>query len=117
MMYDQDHVKAYLICRVKNGAKWQTMNNIYSAMRKLFRDVLEIEWSYKKMKRPKKERTLPELINKKEVVRLINGCKMLKHKTILATLYATGVRSSELCNIKIQDIDSERLQIKIVKGD
>jgi len=43
MMYDQDHVKAYLIYRVKNGAKWQTMNNIYSAMRKLFRDVLEIE--------------------------------------------------------------------------
>jgi len=74
------------------------------------------------MKRPKKERTLPELINKKEVVRLINGCKMLKHKTILAILYATGVRSSKLCNIKIQDIDSqdidsERLQIKIVKGD
>ena len=115
-LYSQDHVKAYLIYRVKNGAKWQTMNNIYSAMRKLFREVLEVEWSYKKMRRPKRERILPELISKEEIRRMIKACKMLKHKVILATLYATGMRSSELCNLKLQDIDSDRLQIKIVKG-
>ena len=39
-IYDQMIVKAYLIHRVKQGAKWQTMNNIYSAMSKLFREVL-----------------------------------------------------------------------------
>jgi len=115
-IYDQVHVKAYLIYRVKQGARWQTMNNIYSAMRKLFREVLEVEWSYKKMRRPKKERILPELISKEEVKRMIQACGMLKHKVILATLYATGMRSSELCNLRLQDIDSDRKQIKIVKG-
>ena len=115
-IYHQDHVKAYLIYRVRNGAKWQTMNNIYSAMRKLFRDVLDLEWSYKKMPRPKKERHLPELISKQEIAGLIDNCKMLKHKVILITLYATGVRSAELCQIKLSDIDSNRNQIRIVKG-
>ncbi len=39
-VYNQDSVKAYLVYRVRQGAKWQTMNNIYSAMRKLFKEVL-----------------------------------------------------------------------------
>ena len=45
-IYSQEMVKNYLVYRVENGAKWQTMNTIYSAMRKLFKKVLEIEWSF-----------------------------------------------------------------------
>ncbi|MGA7370030.1 MAG: tyrosine-type recombinase/integrase [Nitrososphaeraceae archaeon] len=115
-IYNQDHVKAYLLYRVKHGAKWQTMNNIYSAMRKLFKEVLQIEWSFKKLQRPKKERILPELVSKEEIKRLIQACGHFKHKVILTTLYATGMRSSELCNIKLSDIDADRGQIKVVKG-
>lgn len=115
-IYTQDQVREYLLYRVKNGAKWQTMNNIYSAMRKLFREVLEIEWSFKKLPRPRKERTLPELISRIEVQRLIQGCVNLKHKAILVTIYSAGLRAGELRNLKITDIDSERLQLRIRKG-
>ena len=45
--YDQDVVRSYLLYRVRRGAKWQTMNSIYSAMRKLFREVLDLPWSLK----------------------------------------------------------------------
>lgn len=115
-VYIQDTVKEYLLFRVRNGAKWQTMNNIYSAMRKLFREVLLLEWSMKKLPRPKKERHLPELISKKEVQKIISSCKMNKHKAILITLYATGMRAGELCNLKLAHIDGDRHQIKIVRG-
>jgi len=114
--FDQDLVKAYLIHRVNNGAKWQTMNNIYSAMRKLFREVLFLDWSTRKLSRPRKERILPELISQQEVKRLILSCKHFKHRAILVTLYATGVRAGELCNLKLSDIDADRLQIRIRKG-
>lgn len=114
--FDQDLVKAYLIFRVDNGAKWQTMNNIYSAMRKLFREVLYLDWSTKKLSRPRRERILPELISQLEIQRLILSCKHLKHRAILITLYATGVRAGELCSIKLSDIDGDRLQIRIRKG-
>lgn len=116
LIYDQDMVKAYLLYRVRNGARWQTMNNIYSAMRKLFREVLNVEWSMKKLPRPKKERILPELISKKEIKRLITTCKLVKHKAILITLYATGMRAGELCALKLNSIDGDRNQIKITKG-
>ncbi len=114
--YVQDRVKEYLLYRVRAGARWQTMNNIYSAMRKLFREVLELPWSMKKLPRPKKERILPELIGKKDVARLISACTHLKHQAILITLYATGMRAGELCHLKLSHIDGQRHQIRIVKG-
>ena len=98
-VYTQDSVKKYLVYRVETGAKWQTMNSIYSAMRKLFREVLDIEWSFKKLPRPNKERHLPELLSQKDVLRIIRACPLLKHQAILVTLYASGLRSSELCNV------------------
>lgn len=85
-------------------------------MRKLFKEVLEIPWSFKKLPRPKKERALPQLVSKQEVARLISACKHFKHQAILLTLYATGMRASELCNLKLSHIDGERCQIKIIKG-
>ncbi len=114
--YNQDSVKAYLVYRVRQGAKWQTMNNIYSAMRKLFKEVLYLTWSMKKLPRPKKERVLPELVSKQEIKRLISACRHFKHQAILITLYATGMRSGELCALRLSHIDAERHQIKISKG-
>ena len=115
-IYDQETVRQYLLYRVKNGARWQTMNNIYSAMRKLFREVLELEWSMKKFSRPRKERILPELISRQEVKRLICSCRHLKHQAILVTLYATGLSSGELCSSVLNDIDGARQQLHIRTG-
>ena len=116
-IYLQMQVKSYLVYRVKNGAKWQTMNNIYSAMRKLFREVLMLDWSFRKLPRSKKEVHLPELISQLDVIKLIEGAsKNLKHQTMIITLYSTGLRAGELQKLKLTDIDSDRLQIKINKG-
>ena len=116
-IYDQDSVKAYLIHRVRQGAKWQTMNSIYSAMRKLFKEVLDLPWSFRKLPRPRKERQLPEIISKEDVQSLIEGCSAnIKHQTILITLYATGMRVGELTRLRAEDILSDRMQIRIRRG-
>lgn len=115
-IYDQETVRQYLLYRVKNGAKWQTMNNIYSAMRKLFREVLSLPWSTKKLSRPRRERILPEILSQNDIKRIILACKRLKHQAIIVTLYTTGMRASELCNLRLCDIDSDRGQIKVCKG-
>ena len=51
-----------------------------------------------------------------EIKALIDGVKNLKHRTILMTLYSTGMRISEIANCRITDIDSKNMRIKIVQG-
>ncbi len=64
-------------------------------------------------KRPK---TLPVVLGRQEVDDLLRCTKNLKQRTVLTTLYATGMRFSEAANLTIADIDSKRTQIRITHG-
>ena len=57
--------------------------------------------------------TLPLVMNVQEVYDVINALKNIKHKTLIILLYSTGMRLSEITNLKIADIDSKLMRIKI----
>jgi site-specific recombinase XerD len=59
---------------------------------------------------------LPLILSKEEVINLLQCTKILKHRAILALIYASGLRISELINLELQDIDVDRKQIIIKKG-
>jgi integrase/recombinase XerD len=59
---------------------------------------------------------LPAVMQVQEVYAVINATSNLKHKTLLTLLYSTGMRLSEIANLKIEDIDSTLMRIKIVNG-
>jgi integrase/recombinase XerD len=65
---------------------------------------------------PKKERKLPKVLSTEDIKGMIENCSNLKHKTILMTFYATGMRMNELLNLKVADIDSKRVVINIMLG-
>lgn len=64
----------------------------------------------------KKEKKLPIVLSQGEVQRMFDVCENLKHRTILAVLYATGLRISELINLKIEHVDRERNVIHVIAG-
>lgn len=66
--------------------------------------------------RPKKEKTLPVVLSEEEVVSIIQSIKNLKHKAIIMTIYSAGLRISECNKLKIKDIDSKRMQIRIMQS-
>ena len=68
------------------------------------------------IERPRKEKFLPEVLSEEEVVQLLNATENLKHKAILMTIYSGGLRVSELTNLRIKDIDSNRMQIRVVQA-
>ena len=113
---NQDHAQAYLLMRVEKGKAWSTINADYSALRKYYRVLRDYSWSLKKLPRPKKDKKLPALLSKEEVAHLIQSAPNLKHQVFLTFLYATGVRLSEATNVKIEDVDSDRMQIRIHRG-
>ena len=107
----QDHAKRYLLMRLEKGRSWSTINADYSALRKYYKILKDYPWSLRKLPRPRKDKRLPAILSKEEVGRLIESAPTFKHQVFLTFLYATGVRLSEGINVKLTDIDSDRMQI------
>jgi len=88
-------------------------NQRINAIKFYYEKVLGREKEYYELHRPHKEQKLPKVISKNDVKRILNSCTNIKHKSILMLIYSAGLRRSELINLKISDIDSERMVINI----
>ncbi len=66
--------------------------------------------------RPKKPLQLPKVLGESEVSKLFNAINNIKHKAILFTAYSAGLRVSEVVKLRLQDIDSSRMQIFVEKA-
>lgn len=104
----------YLISERKLSSSY--INTTYSALKFLYETTLKRQWDMKSIPRTKKAKRLPIVLSKDEVKRIINVTTNLKHKTILATTYAAGLRVSEAAHLKVTDIDSSNMQIRIEQG-
>ena len=92
-------------------------NQIYSSIKLFAKFMLNIQFINKIMlERPRSENRLPQIIEKEFLISKINGIRNLKHKTILSLAYSTGLRVSEIINLKISDIDSNRMLIMVNQG-
>lgn len=104
----------YLITERKLSSSY--INITYSALKFLYETTLKRQWDMKSIPRTKKAKRLPIVLSKEEVKRIISVTTNLKHKAILATTYAAGLRVSEVANLKITDIDSSNMQIRVSQG-
>jgi integrase/recombinase XerD len=86
------------------------------ALRFLYETTLHRSWMVDSIPYPKKPKTLPVILSRDEVQALLLAPRYLKHRAILATLYATGVRVSALCQLQGTDIDSRRMVIHVRQG-
>jgi len=87
-----------------------------AALRFLFVKTLRRPYLLDEIPFPKRPRKLPTVLSPEEVGRLIDSARNLMHRTMLMTLYATGLRRAELCRLKVADIDSERMVIHVHQG-
>lgn len=69
-----------------------------------------------KIERPKKEKKLPRVIEKQFLLDRLSNIENIKHRAILTLAYSTGMRVSEVCNLKLLDIDSKRMLIYVKNG-
>ena len=93
-------------------------NIIINAIKFFYEQVLGMPRSYYDIQRPKKSKSLPNVLSKAEIKSLLNATENIKHRLILATLYSAGLRISELLRLRIEDIhyDEEFIFIKDAKG-
>ena len=94
-------------------------NQIYSSLKQFARHILKIKNLGKIiLERPRKEKKLPKVIDSNFLLERLDLITNLKHKAILSIAYSVGLRVSEVINLKIKDIDSNRMiiHIKNAKG-
>ena len=88
-------------------------NQVINAIRFLYKFGLDKKYDKVSFKRPRSEKKLPQIIEKQFLLDRITKIENKKHKAIIALAYSTGMRVSEVCNLKISDIDSKRMIITI----
>jgi integrase/recombinase XerD len=87
-----------------------------AALRFFYCKTLKRAWSIADTPYPKGAHRLPAILSQEEVARLIQAAGTSFHRTLLMTLYATGVRRAELTHLKVSDIDSQRMVIHVQGG-
>lgn len=93
-----------------------TVNTINSTLKFFYVVTLEGSWSDLRVPRLRYDKTLPKYLTKEEVKLLLESTTYLKHKAILSTLYSAGLRVSEVTNLRISDIISAEMKIRVRNG-
>ena len=109
-----DNINNYILHLIKSkNISISQQNQRINAIKFYYEKVLNRQKQFYNLHRPKKEYKLPKVLSKKEINKILDSSANIKHKSILMLIYSAGLRRSELLNICISDIDSERMVINI----
>lgn len=110
----QDEVQQYLLHLIEERKlAWASTNQAACALRFLYHFTLKQPTAHFIIPSRKAPAKLPEILSREEVGRILSNCLNLKHRTILMATYAAGLRVSETCMLKVSDIDSERMMLRV----
>jgi len=109
-----EEVRTYLVYLVnETNVSWSVFNQTCCALKFLYRVTIPRDWHIEQIPFPRQEIKLPVVLSVSEVVRFLDAVPNLKHRAILMTAYSAGLRTSEVVRLRVKDIDSERMVIRI----
>jgi integrase/recombinase XerD len=98
------------------GAVYTTVNQSVNALRFYYKYVVKSPMVLEDVHRPRKQKQLPKVMSREEVVALIRAAGNAKHRAMLGLIYSAGLRCGELLNLQAVDVQLERQQIRIRGG-
>ena len=111
-----EDVRAYQVQLVARGISWPALNQIVCALRFFYGVTLGQTDLPERIPYAREPRKLPLVLGADEVVRFLEAVPGLKSRTALTAAYAAGLRASEAVRLKVSDIDSSRMMIRIEEG-
>ncbi|MDD3350831.1 MAG: site-specific integrase [Eubacteriales bacterium] len=91
-------------------------NQVLSAIKIYFKELLNRSDILYNLPRAKKESTLPEILSKEEVARILKSVRNIKHRAILYLVYSSGLRVGEVVRLKVNDLDQDRMLLRVEQG-
>jgi len=112
-----EEIRAYLYHLMEERKVSQSvLVQTYSALKFFFEKTLQKQWNAFRIPRCKQRRKLPGVLSREEVESILSATKNLKHRAILMTIYSAGLRIGEATRLKVSDIDSGRMMIRVNEG-
>ena len=111
-----EDLRRYQLHLVDNGISSISLNATITALRFFFQNTLDRGNAMAKMSAVREPRTLPVVLSREEVARLIESAGNLKYQAVLSVAYGAGLRAGEVVALKIGDIDSTRMTLRIEQG-
>ena len=111
-----DDVRRFQVEQREAGVPVPTMNSIVSALRFFFTQTVDRPDLARKLFRMAHPRKLPVVLSPDEVARLLNATTCLKHQAALSVAYGAGLRVAEVSALKVTDVDSERMVLRVERG-
>ena len=108
-------LKTYFTSLVKSHS-WSTVKIDRNGLQFFYQQVLNKKWVWVDIVKPPQKKVLPDILSVHEVERIINGARELRYQTFILVTYSMGLRLGEVLNLKVGDIDSERMKIHIRLG-
>ena len=111
-----EDLRRYQLHLVDHGASPVSLNAAITGLKFFFEVTLDRRELMAKMQPVRMPRTLPVVLSREEAARLIAAARNLKHQTALSVAYGTGLRASEVVALKVTDIDSQRMTLRVEQG-
>jgi site-specific recombinase XerD len=97
-------------------SSWAVFNQTVCALRFLYIVCLKRPWNVQHIPFPRQPKKLPVILSLQEIDRLFGAVDNLKHRTLLMTIYAGGLRLSEALHLRVKDIDNQRMALHVRQG-
>lgn len=110
---EKDIQQYILYLKKQKGLSAGTINNYISAIKFFYTYVLDKEWNPRKIPRMRRIAHFPVIPSRHNVITLLNNCTNIKHKAILHMIYGSGLRVSEVANLRISDICSKSMRVRV----
>jgi site-specific recombinase XerD len=112
-----DEVQTYLAYLLQERkVSWSTCAQAAHAFRFLYHVTFGRDRVQFQVPAPRQPQKLPEILSREEIGRLLNACTRVRDRLLLATTYAAGLRVSEVVNLKVSDLDADRLTVRVAQG-
>jgi integrase/recombinase XerD len=116
-LISDEEVQAYLLHLIRDRQRsWSTCNIVVHGLRFFYHETLKRDRTTFAIPGPRQPGRLPALLSREEVQRLIAHTKNLKHRTMLMTTYAAGLRLNEVLHLRVGDVDSARMTLRVEQG-
>ena len=109
-------IRQYQLYLIEQKVSWSVFNQTICALRFLYNHTMKREMEIEEIRFPKQAKKLPVVLSKEEVAELLQKVTDYKSRLLLMTIYSAGLRLSEGLKLKVSDIDSRRMMIRVEEG-